>query len=142
MAIKMRLIIGGYAQGKLSYVLTKYSLQEGVVWDSVMPDNTALPDAGVSNDTALPKKTVVMNHFHKWVKNRMSDGGCPEEEIGIFLKYHEDCIIISDEIGNGIVPVDSFEREYRERLGRLLVRLAEKAEEVERIICGIGLKIK
>ena len=34
------------------------------------------------------------------------------------------------------------EREYRERVGRLLIRLAEEAETVERIICGMGQKIK
>ena len=52
------------------------------------------------------------------------------------------CVIISDEIGNGIVPVDAFERTYRERTGRILVQLAGQAEEVERVICGVGQKIK
>ncbi|MBP6421033.1 MAG: bifunctional adenosylcobinamide kinase/adenosylcobinamide-phosphate guanylyltransferase, partial [Agathobacter sp.] len=42
----------------------------------------------------------------------------------------------------GIVPLDSFEREYRERLGRLLCEIAAKAERVERIVCGIGQRIK
>ena len=41
-----------------------------------------------------------------------------------------------------IVPLDSFEREYRERLGRLLCEIAAKAERVERIVCGIGQRIK
>ncbi len=30
----------------------------------------------------------------------------------------------------------------QERVGRLLIRLAEEAETVERIICGMGQKIK
>ena len=59
-----------------------------------------------------------------------------------FVETHPGCIIISDEIGNGIVPVNSFEREYRERTGRILVELAGRAEEVVRVICGIGQKIK
>lgn len=59
-----------------------------------------------------------------------------------FLHRNDNCIIISDEIGNGIVPVEAFEREYRERTGRILIQLAQKAEEVERVICGIGQKIK
>ena len=59
-----------------------------------------------------------------------------------FLERHPDCIIISDEIGNGIVPLDGFEREYRERTGRMLVELADRAEEVIRVICGIGQRIK
>ena len=127
----MKLIIGGYAQGKLDYVLAKYQLQENMVWDGILPDNAALRD-----------KQVIVNHFHQWVKQRILDGGCPEEEILSFLDDYKNCIIICDEIGNGIVPIDKFEREYRERVGRILIELAKRAEEVERVLCGIGQKIK
>lgn len=129
----MKLIIGGYAQGKLDYVLSKYHLQEHAVWDGVLPDNVALQEKD---------EQVVINHFHQWVKNRMLDGGCPEEEVLSFLGHCENCIIICDEVGNGIVPIEPLERDYRERVGRLLIQLAQKAEEVERVICGIGQKIK
>lgn len=128
---KMKLIIGGTAQGKLEYVLLKHDVQKNMVWDSVLP-----------NDMKLNGNIVIINHFHQWVKSRMISGGCPEHEIMSFLNCNEDCIIICDEIGNGIVPIDPFEREYRERMGRILVQLAKRAEEVERIICGIGQKIK
>ncbi|MDE7201784.1 MAG: bifunctional adenosylcobinamide kinase/adenosylcobinamide-phosphate guanylyltransferase [Lachnospiraceae bacterium] len=127
----MKLVIGGIAQGKLEYVLLKYDVQKNMVWDGVLP-----------NDRELNRNIVVINHFHQWVKSRMVSGGCPEDEIMSFLDCNEDCIIICDEIGNGIVPIDPFEREYRERMGRILVQLAKRAEEVERIICGIGQKIK
>ena len=127
----MKLIIGGYAQGKLDYVLSKYHLRENVVWDSVLPNNATIQD-----------KPVIVNHFHQWVKQRILGGGCPEEEILSFLDDYENCIIICDEIGNGIVPIDKFEREYRERVGRILIELAKRAEEVERVLCGIGQKIK
>ena len=72
----------------------------------------------------------------------MEKGECPEEKIKEYLEAHPQCIIISDEIGGGLVPMDAFEREYRERTGRILVELANGAEEVERVICGIGQKIK
>ncbi|MBD5453521.1 MAG: hypothetical protein HDR30_04215 [Lachnospiraceae bacterium] len=127
----MKLIIGGYAQGKLDYVLVKYHLTENAVWDSVLPGNAAIQD-----------KQIIVNHFHQWVKQCILDGGCPEEEILSFLDDYENCIIICDEIGNGIVPLDKFEREYRECVGRILIELAKKAEEVERVLCGIGQKIK
>lgn len=131
MVIIMKLVIGGYAQGKLFYVLEKYGLQEAAVLDGVLPD-----------DRVSGQKTMVINHLNHWVKGRILDGGYPEKEIETFLNHFEDCILISDEIGNGIVPFDVFEREYRERMGRILIRLAERAEEVERVICGIGQKIK
>ena len=68
--------------------------------------------------------------------------GCPEREVLALLDHYDRCVIISDEIGNGIVPVDPFEREYRERAGKILITIAERADEVERVICGIGQKIK
>lgn len=126
----MKLVIGGYAQGKLDYVLLKYNLNKNIVWDSVLPDCT------------LVQETIVINHLHLWIKNCMLEGRCPEEEILLFLDSCQDCIIISDEVGNGIVPINAFEREYRERVGKILIQVAERAEEVERVICKIGQKIK
>lgn len=126
----MKLVIGGYAQGKLDYVLLKYNLNKNIVWDSVLPDCT------------LVQETIVINHLHLWIKNCMLEGRCPEEEILLFLDSCQDCIIISDEVGNGIVPINVFEREYRERVGKILIQVAERAEEVERVICKIGQKIK
>lgn len=127
----MKLVIGGYAQGKLQYVLQKYRLKEDAVWDAALP-----------GEKEVLTGTTVINHFHQWVRNRLSDGGCPETAVELFVNRCEDCIIICDEIGNGIVPMEAFEREYRERTGRMLIELARKAEEVERVICGIGQKIK
>ena len=130
----MRLVIGGTAQGKLEYVLLKYDVQKNMVRDGCLTNET--------DNIERKERFVIINHFHQWVKQRIVSGGCPEDEIMSFLDYYEDCIIICDEIGNGIVPIDPFEREYRERVGRILVQLAKRAEEVERIICGIGQRIK
>lgn len=127
----MKLIIGGYAQGKLQYVLQNYEMEADMVLDGEIPE-----------EKEKTGKTVVINHFHNWVKKRIAENGCPEEELMSFFERCPDCIIISDEIGNGIVPIDAFEREYRERTGRILVEIAKKAEEVERVICGIGQRIK
>lgn len=127
----MKLIIGGCAQGKLRYVLQKYGLEESTVADGRLPETAQ----------AL-KSPVVLNHFHIWVKDSLERGERPEDVIEEFLDRQPECIVISDEVGNGIVPIEPFEREYRERLGRILIRLAQRAEEVERVVCGLGQKIK
>lgn len=125
----MKLVIGGCAQGKLRYVLQKYDLTEDIVMDAVLPEKS-------------DKKTVIINHFHQWFRDCLVEGKKPEELVRACLSANHDCIIISDEVGNGIVPMEAFEREYRERLGRLLTELAIEAEEVIRVLCGIGQKIK
>lgn len=132
----MRLVIGGYAQGKLNYVLRRYQ------GDHYMVTDAAIPSEGQLQEAAAENKKIIINHFHNWVRERISKGGNPEQEIASLLENDPEIIIISDQIGNGIVPVDVFEREYRERTGRILVNLADRAEEVVRVICGIGQKIK
>lgn len=111
----MKLVIGGFGQGKSEYVKEKFS------------------------GTECP---VVFPKLHLFIRKCIKDGKTPEPEILKFIEEHPDCIIICDEVGNGIVPIDSFEREYRERCGRILIELAKKAEEVERVICGISQRIK
>ena len=35
----MKLVIGGYAQGKLNYVLGKYDVEESKIFDGEIPEN-------------------------------------------------------------------------------------------------------
>ncbi len=127
----MKLVIGGYAQGKLRAVCREYEGKRIVVWDGELREET------YAEDTIL-----IWNHFHLWVKNHLQERESLEIQLEKFLENHPQSIIISDEIGNGIVPVSYEEREYRESTGRLLVKLAERAEEVERILCGLRQRIK
>lgn len=128
----MQLIIGGYAQGKLNYVLQRYTDESCLVCDAEFPKKEENGNG----------EKIIINHLHQWIKRQVEMGGNPEDEIEKYVEKHRDIVIISDEIGNGIVPVDVLEREYRERTGRILVRLASGADEVVRVICGIGQKIK
>jgi len=51
-------------------------------------------------------------------------------------------VIVADEIGCGVVPVDRNDRTWREATGRALCVLAQKSENVTRVVCGIGVCIK
>lgn len=51
-------------------------------------------------------------------------------------------VIITDEVGNGIVPLEKAEREYRDIVGSIQIKLAEKAEGVYRVICQLSQRIK
>ncbi len=126
----MELYIGGYAQGKLQYVLENRGGGLSVV---DRPDRLAKYDA---------QEAVIFNSFHEWFFEEIKKGKNPEEKMEEVLLCHERLIIISNEVGNGIVPADPVEREYRERLGRYLCRLAARSERVERILCGIGQRLK
>ena len=131
----MKLIIGGYAQGKFEYVMQQMGKRPVVVYDGELPKFTEEMES-------MKEKVVIVDHFHRWVKKQVEVCGKVEEEVMAFVDNFPDCIVICDEIGNGIVPIDPLEREYREQTGRILILLAKKAEEVERVICGIGQRIK
>lgn len=133
---EMKLVIGGRAQGKLNYVLQHMTDENYQIYDGVFPDEGELFNLTKKNEW------LIVNRFHKWVNKELKENRNPEEELEAFLKKGVRFVIISDEIGNGIVPVDAFERDYRERTGRMLITLASQADEVVRVLCGIGQKIK
>lgn len=133
---EMKLVIGGRAQGKLNYVLQHMTDENYQIYDGVFPDEGELFNLTKKNEW------LIVNHFHRWVNKELKENRNPEEELEAFLKKGVRFVVISDEIGNGIVPVDAFERDYRERTGRMLITLASQADEVVRVICGIGQKIK
>lgn len=131
----MILIIGGFAQGKLHYVKQRYVHCENGREVTVLDGTLALPaKAGAGQ--------VIVNHLHRYIREQLQQGTDPEVMIENFCKEHPDCILICDEIGNGIVPMEAEERTYRERTGRILEQLAAQADEVVRVVCGIGQKIK
>ena len=52
------------------------------------------------------------------------------------------CVIIGDEISGGVVPVDKFERLWRDSTGKLYQYLADEAEIVDRVFAGLPLRLK
>ncbi len=54
----------------------------------------------------------------------------------------KDAVVIADENSSGIVPGSLDEIRYREEYNRKLTALAKEADEVYRVFCGIGMKIK
>lgn len=51
-------------------------------------------------------------------------------------------VLVGDEIGCGIVPVDAFERRWRDETGRVYQFLAAEADRVDRVWAGIGVTLK
>lgn len=130
----MRLVIGGYAQGKLRYAIEKYG-EPDLVWD--LAAKKELPDA---------EGRVYLNHLHLWILEKLADAnftsGKAIDRLLSWAAQREDCVMICDEIGSGIVPVDPLQRRWREEVGTVCMALANHADSVERVICGLGEKLK
>lgn len=112
----MILIIGGAGQGKLDYVLQK----------------TGYGPAQVARTPEEARTRPVFAGLEDW----------PELDEAALLEANPDVILICDEVGCGVVPVEPAQRARREAVGRLCCRLAEWAERVERIFCGLPMVLK
>ena len=51
-------------------------------------------------------------------------------------------VIAATEVGGGVVPADPVQRAEREAAGRLACLLAERADTVVRIFCGLPMILK
>jgi adenosylcobinamide kinase/adenosylcobinamide-phosphate guanylyltransferase len=55
---------------------------------------------------------------------------------------HAELIVVSNEVGMGIVPVNKLGRAYRDLLGAVNRKIAAKADEVYFMVAGIPMEIK
>lgn len=125
----MHLIIGGAFQGKLDYAKKIYP---GLHW--------------ADGEVCTPEEVETCDgiyHFEQYVKRLLKSEEKPEKRIEeLLLKTRRIRVIIGNEVGYGLVPVDTFERKYRETVGRICTKLAADATSVTRVVCGIGVRIK
>ena len=140
----MELYIGGFAQGKLEYVKRRYN--ENKKTEKLFVKVIDCVDSHYKKMLLETECDVlILNHLHLWVRDLL-DEGMEEEKIQTtilsWIKSNPDAIVICDELGNGIVPIKKQERVWREQTGRLMIELAKQAERVERILCGLGQRLK
>ena len=85
---------------------------------------------------------VIIEDFHEVVRDALVRGEEPRAFARRVCETRPDAVIVANEIGSGVVPVDAGERAYREAVGRALCVIAQAAESVTRVVCGIGARIK
>jgi adenosylcobinamide kinase/adenosylcobinamide-phosphate guanylyltransferase len=111
-------VIGGLASGKRDYVKNTYGYSDGELADAVLDDRP------------------VLYNLQALVAAR------PNDADALLPALLEKEVVICNEVGSGVVPIDKAERTARESTGRLCVALAERAGKVVRIFCGIPTVIK
>ncbi len=72
----------------------------------------------------------------------MDAGNDPVQFTEELLRRNPDAVILCDEIGLGIVPMDKRERLWREAVGRCCQRIAAQAQQVIRVVCGLSQVLK
>jgi adenosylcobinamide kinase/adenosylcobinamide-phosphate guanylyltransferase len=94
-------------------------------------------------------EAVLVDSLTLWVSARMPDKEGEEGTLEAFDRFLEGAdalatpfILVSDEVGLGVVPESEAGRRFRDVLGLLNQRAAAVAQEVHLCVAGIGVRVK
>ena len=124
----MIMITGGKAQGKIKYAVEKLNVHN-------------IADGSVCDIHEIYTSECVVN-YHEIVKRLLDVGEDPETFTKNFCRNSDCSVIVMDEIGSGIIPLEKSERIWREAAGRCGCIIAGMSETVIRMTCGIASAIK
>lgn len=124
----MILIIGGAYQGKCQYAREHFGLSDA--------------DIFTCSDGNLDLSKRCINALEEYIL------ACTKENVDYLTWFREhrpeltDKILICQDIFCGVVPMDTTLRQWRQDTGRLCQYLSSQADQVIRVFCGLGQRIK
>ena len=97
-------------------------------------------------DAARSWDAVLLDSLTLWVSARYGDEEETLREFDHFLENAEGLavplVLVSDEVGLGVVPESVAGRRFRDVLGLVNQRAAAAAAEVHLCVAGVGIRIK
>lgn len=95
---------------------------------------------------ATAKDVVLIDCATMWLSNHMMDasdlGQAQEALLGALRTCPAPWVIVSNEVGHGIVPDNAMARQFREAQGRLNIALAQEATLVVQVTAGLPMVLK
>ncbi|NVD38866.1 bifunctional adenosylcobinamide kinase/adenosylcobinamide-phosphate guanylyltransferase [Ensifer sp. HO-A22] len=92
------------------------------------------------------QRVVLVDCLTLWVTNLMMEGRDMAAEFAALAAFLPEArarlILVSNEVGLGIVPENRMARDFRDHAGRLHQIVAEKSAEVYFVAAGLPLKMK
>ncbi|WP_411976070.1 bifunctional adenosylcobinamide kinase/adenosylcobinamide-phosphate guanylyltransferase [Sulfitobacter faviae] len=161
--------LGGAASGKSEWAealvnssgMSKTYLATGRIWDDEVQERVnkhqARRDAGwrtveCSLDLTEPLaklpagEIVLIDCATMWLSNHLMEGSDLEAAQAQLLQALRGCaahwVVVSNEVGQGIVPENAMARQFREAQGRLNIALAAEAETVVQVVVGLPQLLK
>ncbi|ARU02051.1 bifunctional adenosylcobinamide kinase/adenosylcobinamide-phosphate guanylyltransferase [Yoonia vestfoldensis] len=166
---KLTLVLGGAASGKSSYAegliaqsgLAKIYIATAQVFDDEMAAKVARHrdlrgsgwttfeeplDPGAILSQHKADSAVLVDCATLWLSNVMlADQDVPAASA-IFVQALADCaapvVVVSNEVGQGIVPDNALARRFRNAQGALNQALAAQADRVVAVMAGLPLVLK
>lgn len=129
----MKMIIGGAFQGQLAWAKDYLKDHDWKIEEHEWID-------GKSCGFEDPCHCRGIYDFHEYIRRCLKENH--EFSGREVIERNPELVIVTNEIGYGLVPVDAFERKYREYTGRICTELAGASDLVVRVVMGIGTAIK
>ena len=126
----MILVTGGAFQGKKNFVTKRFGLQETDILN------------GEHCDFEVVFSSKCVADYHLLVKRLMEEKIDPLEFTEKLCERNPEIIVILNEIGCGIIPIEKSDRIWREQTGRAGCIIAQNSSAVVRICCSIPTLIK
>lgn len=123
----MKLYIGGCFQGKREAVIKKENIK-----NIINAENADIEEM-LSAEGIYGIDGFIRKNLDESLVNELADR---------FISENKNVVIINNEVGYGVVPIDKNERLYRELNGRFNIRIAQSSDEVYRVVSGICTRIK
>ena len=162
---KTSFVLGGARSGKTAYALTlatqpRTYIATAMAGDDEMRARISAHQAERGDDwrlieaqtdladalTGVTEGTVVVDCLTLWLSNLMAEDRDLEAEVATLIKAIPTCkadiVLVSNEIGMGLVPMDALSRRFRDAQGHLNQRIAAAADSVEFVAAGLPLKLK
>lgn len=116
--------------------------RRGAGWETI-----DAPHQLAASLTAVPaERAVLIDCLTLWLTNRMlaeADLEAESAELEAAMRTREaPLVLVSNEVGLGIVPDNALARRFRDAQGRLNQRIAAIADEVVLMVAGLPLKVK
>ncbi len=126
----MKMIVGGAFQGKMEFACNMLNM-----------DRADMVNGSICDFEEAFNATVIMN-YHRLVARLFAEGVDPVAFTEKLCEKNRDVVVIMDEIGCGIVPVEKSERTLREITGRCGCIIASVSDTVIHMVCGIPTYLK
>ena len=134
--MKKILVVGGRYQGKTEWVRQQFNTYQEISGEQLWQEIKKM-----EWKEKEPSGGICILQFHEVLRQWMAKKCFDSEKVKEFLR-HTSWVIVADEIGCGVVPMEKEERLWRETTGRVLCAAAKEADEVYRVYCGIPQRIK
>jgi adenosylcobinamide kinase / adenosylcobinamide-phosphate guanylyltransferase len=93
-----------------------------------------------------PERAVLVDCLSLWLTNLLIAGRAVEDEIEQLLAGFPElpgpAVLVSNEVGQGVVPVGALARAFVDHAGLLHQRIAEEADTVVLMIAGLPQRLK